>query len=409
MKRIHIILLFLPILWFCDLSASEIGSKFGIGFSVNTQKLYGDTRSGQFVFGGSPLVLRYNFKPNGYLETDLSYGQLATKMVGGTLETSLISIGAKVGYRFLHESKLNPLLYVGIGVFNFKYGNSSRFWDGYGALGAGAELFIVPSLSLNLTGDFRYTSGDDFDGGRKEQGKDGFFNISFGINYYLGAKRTNEFYSELPPWYTEDELTTEEVPEEQPDLTVLTFQRDELLDSIEKKEQALKLLRVKVQGFDRYIAYLEDNLYSNGVKNTNRFLTEEKAYDPYFMQFQDGLAFYEAGQFERAVSTLKNLVRIDPENPRAGNWWYWLGESYYGKGDYFSAARAFETALAKENNPTKQSLSRLMLGLSRWKVGDLNLARVDFEKLLSRNPGAETELLLQEYLAQLDLEGAANE
>ncbi|MCH7679993.1 hypothetical protein IID10_11635, partial [candidate division KSB1 bacterium] len=61
MKRIHLVLLFLPILWFCDLSAGEIYSKLGVGFNVNTQKLRGDMRSGRLVYGGTPLVVRYTF------------------------------------------------------------------------------------------------------------------------------------------------------------------------------------------------------------------------------------------------------------------------------------------------------------------------------------------------------------
>ena len=100
MKRIHLILLFSPILWFCDLSAGEFVSKLGIGFNVNTQKLRGDMHSGRFVYGGSPLLLRYNFKPAWFLDTDIGFGRLSTRINGALLETSMLNFGGKLGYRF---------------------------------------------------------------------------------------------------------------------------------------------------------------------------------------------------------------------------------------------------------------------------------------------------------------------
>jgi len=407
MKRIHLILLFLPILWFCALSAMEICSKLGVGFNVNTQKLRGDMRSGRFVYGGSPLVLRYNFKPTLFLDTDIGFGRLSTRKNGALLETSMINIGGKLGYRFLNTKRFNPLFYVGLGTFNFKLNNSPRFWDIYGAVGAGAEIFVTRSLGVNLTGDFRYSSGDDFDGSRLAKGKDGYFNLAFGINYYLGGKPKSAI-----PWESErisdDHLAAEDVVAEQfntgPDLTLLTFQRDELLETVGKKERLIRLLRVKVESFDSRIARLEDAFYSNGADGKKHYNGRNmQANDPYFMQFQDGLTFYDAGQFERAVEIFKSLVKLDSQNSQAGNWWYWLGESYFGAEDYFSATLAFETALYQDNKNPKQHLIQLMLGVSHWNSGDLKTAKEVFEKLLSNNPYSQTEMLIQDYLAELEV------
>jgi len=409
MKRIHLILLFLPILWFSDLSAGKFFSKLGIGFNVNTQKLRGDMRGGRFVYGGSPLVLRYNFKPALFLETDIGFGRLSTRQNGALLETSMLNVGGKLGYRFLNTKRFNPLFYVGLGGFNYKLNNFPRYWDIYGAMGAGAEIFATRSLGVNLTGDFRYSYGNDFDGSSLAKGKDGYFNLSFGMNYYLGGKSESGMHWQPESWFPDDQMAVEEVVTEEfnsgPDLTLLTFQRDELLEAVEKKERLIRLLRVKVESFDSQIARLEDSFYSSGRNGKEYSIGQNMpTSDPYFMQFQDALAFYDAGQFERAVEILKSLVKLDSQNFQAGNWWYWLGESYFGTEDYFSASRAFETALSKNNQKPKQHLIQLMLGVSHWNSGDLKQAKEGFEKLLSNNPYSQTEMLVQDYLAELELD-----
>ena len=409
MKRIHLILIFLPILWFCDLSAGEIWSKLGIGFNVNTQKLRGDIHSGRFVYGGSPLVLRYNFKPAWFLETDIGVGRLSTRENGVLLETGMLNVGGKLGYRFLNAKRFNPLFYVGLGGFYYELNNSPRYWDIYGAMGAGAEIFVTRSLGVNLTGDLRYSYGNGFDGSSLVKGQDGYFNLSFGINYYLGGEPKSGIDWQPESWLPDDQMAVEEVVAEEfnsgPDLTLLTFQRDELLEAVEKKERLIRLLRVKVESFDSQIARLEDSFYSNG-RNAKEYSNGQNmpTSDPYFMQFHDALTFYDAGQFESAAEILKSLVKLDSQNAQTGNWWYWLGESYFGTEDYFSASRAFGAALSKNNQKPKQRLIQLMLGVSRWNSGDLKQAKEDFEKLLSNNPNIQIEMLVQDYLAELEFD-----
>jgi len=197
MKRTYTLGLLLNLLLVGILFAG-IKDKLGIGVNVNSQRLYGDNLRGDFVFGGSPLILRYNFKPKLFLDADLGFSKLSTPFAGTTLETEMINIGLKLGYRFFHENRFNPIIYVGGGAFNFKQGNSQRFWDGYAAAGAGAEFFITNFLGLNVSGDYRYTTGDDFDGSRLGKGKDAFVNVAGGVVFYFGGRTRGE------PHYVEE-------------------------------------------------------------------------------------------------------------------------------------------------------------------------------------------------------------
>jgi len=45
-----------------------------------------------------------------------------------------------------------------------------------------------------------------------------------------------------------------------------------------------------------------------------------------------------------------------------------------------------------------------MLGVSNWHSGDLKAAKEDLQKLLSSNPNSQTEMLVQDYLAELELD-----
>ncbi len=214
MKRFQFLIVLLLTFGFISLNAGEIKEKLGIGFIVNSQRLFGDTRNGNFTYGVNPMVLRYNIKPFAYLESDIGFTQLTTQIEGFDRRTEIFNLGVKAGYRFLHTQKINPLLYLGLGMFNSQVDKWSRTWGGYGAVGVGTELFLNNFIGINLNADYRYTTGDNFDGGNISSRKDGFINIGLGLNYYLG-KRTKympnqEFTNSTP----ESDLFVEQVPAE---------------------------------------------------------------------------------------------------------------------------------------------------------------------------------------------------
>ncbi len=171
-----------------------IKDKLGLGLNINAHKLYGDTRSGSLGLSGGNLLLRYRLKPALFLEPELGFLRLSTQTNGASLDTDMLNLGAKAGYTFLTSQKYQPYVYFGIGALN--YGKikflfevsplaTFRFWDGYVALGAGTEFFASTSLAVNVTADFRYTSGDGFDGRFDGSRKDGYLNLGLGFIYHF--------------------------------------------------------------------------------------------------------------------------------------------------------------------------------------------------------------------------------
>jgi hypothetical protein len=110
-----------------------------------------------------------------------------------SLATQLTTIDLKGAYRLSLSPSVHPMLYLGFGVINFKHADLGRYWDGMGIAGAGLDLSLGKSLGFQILADYRYTSGDDFDG-VAEGGNDPYFSAKAGINYRLPSK--NKFKEE---------------------------------------------------------------------------------------------------------------------------------------------------------------------------------------------------------------------
>ncbi len=217
-----------------------IKDKLGLGLNINAHKLYGDTRSGSLGLSGGNLLLRYRLKPALFLESELGFLRLSTQINGTSLDTDMLNFGVKAGYIFLTSQIYQPFIYVGLGALNFS-DNSGRFWDGYAALGAGTEFFASDFLAVNVTADFRYTSGDGFDGGLEGARKDGYLNLGLGFIYHFDRhSNQGEDFPEFDPFYVE--VAKANVEEEIEGIVESTDQELNMqtLQSLLKEEQAPK-------------------------------------------------------------------------------------------------------------------------------------------------------------------------
>ncbi|MCZ6819307.1 MAG: LysM peptidoglycan-binding domain-containing protein [Calditrichaeota bacterium] len=209
MKRISIFIFLIAVMTVSHLSGG-IKDKLGLGLNINAHKLYGDTRSGSLGLGGGNLLVRYRLNPALFLESELGFLRLSTKANGATLNTNMLNFGAKAGYTFAASQTFQPFIYVGLGALNFSE-SGGRFWDGYAAVGAGTEFFASDFLAVNVTADFRYTSGDGFDGGLDGARKDGYLNLGLGFIYHFDRQSNpvewdpfiSDVFPESEPLYLE--------------------------------------------------------------------------------------------------------------------------------------------------------------------------------------------------------------
>ncbi len=93
------------------------------------------------------------------------------------------------------------------------------------------------------------------------------------------------------------------------------------------------------------------------------------------------------GQAESALQAFIGVHEGTGE-PLLSNAYYWLGETYYVRSDFVSAARTFLTGYQKHGDGLKAPDSLLKLGMSLANLGKPNEACATLDKVLSDHPEA---------------------
>lgn len=103
------------------------------------------------------------------------------------------------------------------------------------------------------------------------------------------------------------------------------------------------------------------------------------AYDQAFQKIR-------AGDYEAAESALRAFLQRWPNNELSSNASYWLGETYYVRGDYPAAAKSFAEGYQAYPKGAKAEDTLLKLGLTLSVLNRQNDACVTFAQLGSEFP-----------------------
>ncbi len=98
------------------------------------------------------------------------------------------------------------------------------------------------------------------------------------------------------------------------------------------------------------------------------------------------------GQFEPAEKAFQGFLGAHRDHALAGNAQYWLGESFYVRGDYGRAAQAFLTGYQDYGTSSKAPDSLLKLGMTLAALGQTSDACAAFDELDQRYPDAEKRI-----------------
>ncbi len=116
----------------------------------------------------------------------------------------------------------------------------------------------------------------------------------------------------------------------------------------------------------------------------------------------DAQSLYEQGygamlqhDYDAAETAFRKLIASYPNDPLAGNAQYWIGESYYTRGQYKSAADAFLKGYKKYKASEKAPDMLLKLGLSLAELGQKEAACSTFGELAKKFPQAPAQILDQ--------------
>jgi tol-pal system protein YbgF len=104
--------------------------------------------------------------------------------------------------------------------------------------------------------------------------------------------------------------------------------------------------------------------------------------------YQQGYGALLQKDYAGAEIAFAQLVDAYPNDPLAANAQYWLGESYYVRGQYKSAADAFLKGYKKYKSGDKAPDTLLKLGMALAELGQKDAACSTFDELKTKYPGA---------------------
>lgn len=410
-------------------------SRLGIGFNLGGQKIYGDGPFDSGIGFGMEVYGKYNINPRFFVRAAVGYGELSDDILifgDADFSTDLINLDVQGGLNLITEGNVIPYGYVGLGGFYFNYHGSQnilkgRFLGGYGdgafMLGGGFEIRVNPNIALDLHTDYRFTTGDDLDGYNQGKSNDGYYNFRAGITYYLnsvgfgGAKSglqltekspIDEISNEGPNESPDDELTaliegldnygeTADANMAVEEYIKLKSRVDQLNDAIRQKELEIEELKSQLTVRKEKIANLEKNLKQRSgalASSLNADISDFAA------SYEQALQNYYSREFDAAIYLFNSLLETSPTHKLASNCQYWLGECYFGKGDYAQAVESFQRVLAFDES-FKRDDALLMMGRSYIKLGDKQTARQMFDQLMNDYPDSEFFQKAQQYASGL--------
>jgi tol-pal system protein YbgF len=109
--------------------------------------------------------------------------------------------------------------------------------------------------------------------------------------------------------------------------------------------------------------------------------------------YQQGYTALLQKNYAGAESAFGELVKAFPNDPLAGNAQYWIGETYFVRGQYKPAADAFLKGYRKYKSGEKAPDTLLKLGMALGELGQKDAACSTFNELKTKFPGAPEHII----------------
>lgn len=111
--------------------------------------------------------------------------------------------------------------------------------------------------------------------------------------------------------------------------------------------------------------------------------------------YENAFALVKAGQYDRAEKEFAGFLQAHPGHALAGNAKYWLGETYYVRNDFETAARVFAEGYQEYPDNTKAPDNLLKLGMSLAALGNNGDACIALGQLETQYPSGAGPVLIR--------------
>ncbi len=105
-------------------------------------------------------------------------------------------------------------------------------------------------------------------------------------------------------------------------------------------------------------------------------------------QYDYAYSLVSSAEYENAEVSFKEFLRVHPQDDLAGNAQYWLGQTYYARGNYADATRTFLEGMSKYPESPKAPAYLLKVGMSLNHLGEKGEACEVYRELNARFPSS---------------------
>jgi TolA-binding protein len=180
---------------------------------------------------------------------------------------------------------------------------------------------------------------------------------------------------------------------------------DELEEKVVDLEQEINQKNVQVANLkaelaerERRIQDLQDDVTETSGTGSTTVTFSGSGSGSFKERYDYALSLYNNRQYRAALQEFDELVRMGGQPNLEDNCQYWKGECYYGLQEYNQAIIEFEKVFVY-NNSNKYDDSQLKLGLCYLKLGNIEKARDEFQKLINNYPDSEYVYKAESYLS----------
>jgi len=119
--------------------------------------------------------------------------------------------------------------------------------------------------------------------------------------------------------------------------------------------------------------------------------------EDYTTKYIESLSHYQNAEWNLSLNGFNYLIQIDSNHDLADNCQYWIGEVYYALNDYRRSIKEFEK-VASFPGSNKSDDAQFKMGLCYMNLGQIDMARQEFNNLLEFHPNSEYYKRAQNYL-----------
>jgi len=178
---------------------------------------------------------------------------------------------------------------------------------------------------------------------------------------------------------------------------------DQLKNEISELEQKLAEKDSEISNLKSDLTVKEDKISTLETSGTRQIPPASAGYTAtgnFREDYQAALSEYNSRNYKVAIQMFEDLLSRNAANSLSDNCRYWIGESYYGLGNFNQAIIEF-TKVFSFNKSNKADAAQLKLGLCYWRLGDRERAKQEFERLISDYPKSEYVEKAQQFISKL--------